>query len=61
MCAYMYIYAYVCAYVFLYVCIYVCICMFIYFDNVTIYTIFQHLGGPRDSGFFNLSEGLPAM
>ena len=52
MCAYIYIYAYVCAYVFLFVYIYVCICMFNYYDNVTIYTVFQHLGGPRDGGYF---------
>ena len=52
MCAYIYIFAYVCAYVFLFVYIYVCICMFIYYDNVTIYLVFQHMGGPRDSGYF---------
>ena len=52
MCAYNYIYAYVCPYVFLYVYIYECICMFIYYDNVTIYIVFQYLGGPRDSGYF---------
>ena len=52
MCAYICIYAYVCAYVFLYVYIYVCICMFTYYANGTIYIVFQHLGGPRDSGYF---------
>ena len=36
--------------------------MSIRYDNVTIYIVFQHLGGgPRIAVIFYLSEGLPAI
>ena len=59
---YLYIYAYVCAYVFLYVYIYVSKCMFIYYDNVTIYILFFNIWvALAIAVIFILNEGLAGM